>query len=266
MIETETTETKTEAVGSREPILELRGVSKSFGGVQALDDVDISVVPGEVLGLVGDNGAGKSTLVKTIAGNLKPDACEYRFDGETVEVHQPSDATELGIQTVYQDLALCDNLDAVQNLFLGREPTGFGGRIRRAEAEQRAREVLRRLRLDSIQLDRPVRAMSGGQRQNVAIARTLLYDPEVVILDEPTSALSLSAMEEVAELVRALADEGLAVIVVSHDIHKFVLEYTDRITVLRLGQNAGEFRTDEVTAEDVVNAMVGGESGVNSAR
>lgn len=249
---------------STDPILELRGVSKSFGGVQALDDVNISVSPGEILALVGDNGAGKSTFINVVAGNLSPDSCEYFYDGESVEVSSPNDATNLGIQTVYQDLALCDNLDAVENLFLGREPTGLGGRVQRAAAEQQAKRVLERVQLGEISLTRKVKAMSGGQRQKIAIARTLLYDPEVVILDEPTSALSIQAAQEVAELVEALAAEGLAVIVVSHDIRKFVMDYTDRINVLYVGRNAGEFRTADSSVEEVVNAMVGGHSEVTA--
>lgn len=250
-------------------LLELRGVSKAFGGVQALDDVSIAVRAGEVVGLVGDNGAGKSTLVKVMAGNLRADTVEYEYEGRRVDVRQPSDATELGIQTVYQDLALCDNLDAVNNLFLGRELVGsswLGGRVRRAEAEKRAREVLQRLRLDSISLTRPVGAMSGGQRQNIAIARSILWHPKVVLLDEPTAALSLSAATKIGELCRSLADEGLGVIVISHDIHKFVMTVTDRIVVLRLGRLAGEFTTRDTTPQQIVSAMVGGDEGVNSAR
>ncbi|SDO00757.1 D-xylose transport system ATP-binding protein [Klenkia soli] len=251
------------------PILELRGISKTFGGVHALADVDLAIHPGEVVGLVGDNGAGKSTLVKTMSGILRPDGGEIRFKGSRVEMDGPNAAKKLGIQTVYQDLALCDNLDAVQNLFLGRELTGprfLGSRIKRAESESRAREVLRKLRLDSISLTRPVGAMSGGQRQNIAIARSILWTPEVVLFDEPTAALSHTAAEQVGKLIRQLADDGLGVLVISHDIHQFVVEATDRIVVMRLGRVAAEFRSADVTGEQVVNAMVGGNKGVNSAR
>lgn len=252
----------------RDPLLSLRHISKSFGGVQALQDVSIELRPGETTALVGDNGAGKSTLVKVMSGVLRPDEGQYLFEGKEVSVNGPRDVARLGVQTVYQDLALCNNLDAVQNLFLGRERTGpwwTGFRVRRAECERRARDVLRRMRLDSIALDRPVGAMSGGQRQNIAIARSILWEPKVVLLDEPTAALSHAAAEQVGALIRGLASHGLAVLVISHDIHNFVLENSDRIEVLRLGRNAATFQSGEVTGEQVVNAMVGGKEGVNSA-
>ena len=250
------------------PILSMRGVSKAFGGVQALDDVSLDLQPGEVVALVGDNGAGKSTLVKIMAGVLRKDSGDYLFRGDEVDLDSPSEATELGIQTVYQDLALCNNLDAVQNLFLGRELTGpwwTGFRLTRAQCEVRAKEVLRRLRLEGISLTRNVGAMSGGQRQNIAIARAILWQPKVVLFDEPTAALSHSAAEEVGKLIRDLASQGLAVLVISHDIHRFVLEVTDRIEVLRLGRNVASYRSSEVSGEQVVNAMVGGNEGVNLA-
>ncbi|MFG1921806.1 ATP-binding cassette domain-containing protein [Cryptosporangium sp. NPDC048952] len=252
-----------------EPLLELRNISKAFGGVQALKDVSLQIRPGEVVGLVGDNGAGKSSLIKTMSGILRPDTGEFRFQGNAVDLKGPNDAKQLGIQTVYQDLALCDNLDAVQNLFLGRELVGprvFGSRVKRAEAQKRSREVLRRLRLDSISLTRPVGAMSGGQRQNIAIARSILWKPNVVLFDEPTAALSHTAAEQVGLLIRQLADEGLGVLVVSHDIHQFVVEVTDRVVVLRLGRVVSEFESKSVSGETIVNAMVGGNEGVNSAR
>ena len=251
------------------PLLELRKVSKSFGGVRALDGVSISVAAGEVVGLVGDNGAGKSTLVKTMAGNLSPDSGEFLFEGKEVTLREPADAGALGIQTVYQDLALCDNLDAVQNLFLGRELKGSwlsGGRVRRAESEKRARDVLSRLRLDKLSLTRPVGQMSGGQRQNIAIARAILWNPRLILLDEPTAALSLSAALKVGELIRTLADQGHGVLVVSHDIHNFVMTVTDRIEVLRLGHNAASYVSKDANPEQIVNAMVGGKEGVNSSR
>jgi ABC-type sugar transport system ATPase subunit len=251
------------------PLLELRGISKHFGGVRALTEVNLQIHPGEVVGLVGDNGAGKSTMVKTMSGIVHPDAGEILFENKPVQLKHPNDAKELGIQTVYQDLALCDNLDAVQNLFLGREligPRWFGGRIKRAEAQRRSREVLRRLRLESISLTRPVGAMSGGQRQNIAIARSILWTPKVVLFDEPTAALSHTAAENVGKLIRSLADDGLGVLVISHDIHNFVVESTDRIVVLRLGRTVAEFNSKDVTGETVVNAMVGGMEGVNPAR
>ncbi len=251
-----------------EPILSLRGISKHFGGVKALTDVSLDLRPGEVVALVGDNGAGKSTLVKTMAGVHRADSGTYLFEGRELKPDGPADIAALGIQTVYQDLALCNNLDAVQNLFLGRELVGpwwTGFRLRRPEAEKRAKTVLRRMRLDSIALDRNVGAMSGGQRQNIAIARSILWEPKVVLLDEPTAALSHSAAEGVGKLVRELASHGLAVLVISHDIHHFVLDNTDRIEVLRLGRNVASFVSAETTGERIVNAMVGGDESVNSA-
>ncbi len=250
------------------PLISMRNIKKSFGSVHALRGASIDVYPGEIVALVGDNGAGKSTLVKVMAGVHSWDTGDYEFEGKPAKISSPSDATELGIQTVYQDLALCNNLDAVQNLFLGRELTGpwWGGRrMKRAEQEVRAREVMTRMRLGNLSLSRPVGAMSGGQRQNIAIARSILWKPKVVILDEPTAALSHSAAEQVSTLIRALADEGLGVVVVSHDIHHFVVNATDRIEVMRLGANAASFRSGDVTGEQVVNAMVGGNESVNLA-
>jgi ABC-type sugar transport system ATPase subunit len=230
--------------------------------------VSLALYPGEVVALVGDNGAGKSTLVKTMSGVHRADSGKYFFEGREVQVSGPAAVADMGVQTVYQDLSLCNNLDAVQNLFLGREITGpwwTGFRISRAAAEHRAKEVLRRMRLDSISLSRNVGAMSGGQRQNIAIARSILWAPKVVLLDEPTAALSHSASEKVGELVRELASQGLAVLVISHDIHHFVLDNTDRIEVLRLGRNAASFKSKDVTGEQIVNAMVGGNEAVNMA-
>ncbi|WP_417720541.1 ATP-binding cassette domain-containing protein [Salipiger sp.] len=250
------------------PLISMRNIHKKFGSLHALRGASIDVRAGEVVALVGDNGAGKSTMVKVMAGVHMATSGEYEFEGKPVRITSPTDANELGIQTVYQDLALCSNLDAVQNLFLGRELTGsglFGRRIRRAECEVRAREVLQRMRLGNLSLTRPVGAMSGGQRQNIAIARSILWTPKVVILDEPTAALSHSAAEQVADLIRTLADQGLGIVVVSHDIHNFVVNATDRIEVMRLGANAASFRTGDVTGEQVVNAMVGGNEGVNLA-
>lgn len=258
--------------GSKEkrgtPLISMRNIKKSFGSVHALRGASIEVHAGEIVALVGDNGAGKSTLVKVMAGVHGFDSGVYEIEGVSAKINNPSDATAYGIQTVYQDLSLCNNLDAVQNLFLGRELVGsswFGRRIKRAECEVRAREVMTRMRLGNLSLTRPVGAMSGGQRQNIAIARSILWTPKVVILDEPTAALSHSAAEQVSSLIRALADEGLGIVVVSHDIHHFVVNATDRIEVMRLGANAATFKSKDVTGEQVVNAMVGGNESVNLA-
>lgn len=250
------------------PLISMRDIRKSFGSVQALRGASVEVHAGEVVALVGDNGAGKSTLVKVMAGVHGFDSGAYDIDGVPAKISCPADATRHGIQTVYQDLSLCNNLDAVQNLFLGRELTGsrwFGRRIKRAECEVRAREVMTRMRLGNLSLTRPVGAMSGGQRQNIAIARSILWTPKVIILDEPTAALSHSAAEQVSSLIRTLADEGLGIVVVSHDIHHFVVNATDRIEVMRLGANVASFKSSEVTGEQVVNAMVGGNESVNLA-
>jgi ABC-type sugar transport system ATPase subunit len=268
VVASRTSEQAVLAKRSDTPLISMRGIYKSFGSVQALRGASIDVHGGEIVALVGDNGAGKSTLVKVMAGVHGFNTGGYLFKGAPANINTPSDATALGIQTVYQDLALCNNLDAVQNLFLGRELTdsGWSGRrIRRAECEVRAREVLTRMRLGNLSLSRPVGAMSGGQRQNIAIARSILWKPEVVIFDEPTAALSHSAAAQVASLIRSLADEGLGIVVVSHDIHNFVVNSTDRIEVMRLGTNVASFKSGEVTGEQVVNAMVGGNEDMNLA-
>ena len=268
MTAVETSEHRVPHTFNTTPLISMRGITKSFGSVKALRGASIDVHAGEIVALVGDNGAGKTTLVKVMAGVHGLDTGEYLFKGKPSNIRTPSDATGLGIQTVYQDLSLCNNLDAVQNLFLGREQTDSfwsGRRIRRAECEVRAREVMTRMRLGNLSLSRPVGAMSGGQRQNIAIARSILWKPEVVIFDEPTAALSHSASEQVATLIRTLANEGLGIVVVSHDIHNFVVNSTDRIEVMRLGTNVASFKSGDVTGEQVVNAMVGGNEDVNLA-
>jgi D-xylose transport system ATP-binding protein len=248
------------------PILELRGVSKHFGAVQALYQVDFHVAPGEVMSLVGDNGAGKSTLIKCIAGIHPIDEGEILFDGQPVNIHGPKDAAGLGIEVVYQDLALADNLDVVQNMYLGREETDSLRRLDETAMEARAKETLKGLSVTTIRSVRQtVAGLSGGQRQSVAVAKAVMWNSKVVILDEPTAALSHSAAEGVATLIRTLADQGLGIVVVSHDIHHFVVNSTDRIEVMRLGANAASFKSREVTGEQVVNAMVGGSEGVNLA-
>ena len=257
------------AGAAAEPVLRLQGISKHFGGVRALTDVSLELELGKVTALVGDNGAGKSTLVKIMSGVHRFDSGRYMLAGEEMHPSGPAEVAARGVQTVYQDLALCNSLDAVQNLFLGREVTGSwwsGYRIRRARAERRARDVLTRLRLGHLSLTRNVGAMSGGQRQNIAVARAILWEPKVLLLDEPTAALSHAAAGQIARLIRELAGQDLAVLVISHDIHNFVLDIADRVEVLRLGRNAGSFLAGEATGEQVVNAMVGGNEAVNPAR
>ncbi|MHB8644113.1 MAG: ATP-binding cassette domain-containing protein [Gaiellaceae bacterium] len=240
------------------PLLELRGVSKSFGSVQALTDVDFEVRPGEVMALVGDNGAGKSTLIKCVAGINTMDGGELFFDGEHLAIHGPKDAAKLGIEIVYQDLALADNLDVVQNMFLGREVHDRFQRLKEPPMEKRALETLENLRVTTIKsIRQAVATLSGGQRQSVAVARAVLWNSRLVILDEPTAALGVAQTEQVLELVRRLAEEGLGVVLISHNLHD-VFETATRITVLRLGRNVGVFDRDKTTQDAVVHAITAG--------
>jgi D-xylose transport system ATP-binding protein len=238
------------------PLLEVRGITKRFGAVRALNGVDFRVMPGEVVGLVGDNGAGKSTLVKVISGIHPADEGEYLWDGHNKSVTTPNDATDLGIATVYQDLALCDNLDVVENLFLGREAVA-GGLLDEVMMEQKAKELLAELSVTTIQSVRgEVGAMSGGQRQSVAIARSLLGEPKMVILDEPTAALGVAQTAQVLALIKRLKGRGLGVIVISHNLRD-VFEVVDRIFVMRLGAPGGEFDVNTATEQEVVAAITG---------
>jgi D-xylose transport system ATP-binding protein len=241
------------------PILELRGVSKAFGAVQALYEVDFHVSPGEVMALVGDNGAGKSTLIKCIAGIHPFDSGEIRFDGEPVNIHGPKDSARLGIEVVYQDLALADNLDVVQNMYLGRELTDGFRRLDETQMEAKAQETLRGLSVTTLQSVRQIVAgLSGGQRQSVAVAKAVMWNSRVVILDEPTAALGVAQTRQVLELVRRLGEQGLAVILISHNLHD-VFEVADSITVLRLGQNVAEFKRTETNQQAVVEAITAGQ-------
>ncbi len=240
------------------PILELRGVSKHFGAVVALHEVDFHVSPGEVMALVGDNGAGKSTLIKCIAGIHRIDAGEVRFNGEPVTITGPKDASALGIEVVYQDLALADNLDVVQNMFLGREMTDRLRRLDEPKMESRAKKTLADLSVTTIRSVRQtVAGLSGGQRQSVAVAKAVMWNSKLVILDEPTAALGVAQTRQVLDLVKRLGQSGLAVILVSHNLHD-VFEVADSITVLRLGQDVARFRTRDVTQAQVVEAITAG--------
>ena len=240
------------------PVLELHGVSKRFGAVQALFEVDFHVSNGEVMALVGDNGAGKSTLIKCIAGIYPFDAGEVRFDGETVHIHGPKDAARLGIEVVYQDLALCDNLDVVENMYLGRELVDGARRLNEATMEARAQDTLRGLSVTTLSSVRQtVAGLSGGQRQSVAVAKAVMWNSKLVILDEPTAALGVAQTRQVLELVKRLGEQGLAVILISHNLHD-VFEVADSITVLRLGQNVAEFKRTETNQQQVVEAITAG--------
>ena len=244
-----------------EPLFALRGVKKRFGAVQALRGLDFEVRAGEVLALVGDNGAGKSTLVKSIAGIYQPDEGDYFFDGRQVTITGPHDATSLGIATVYQDLALCDNLDVVSNLFLGREEVvgGAGGVTRTLDEtamEHRSHELLDQLAVSIPNVRLEVGTLSGGQRQQVAVARSLLGDPKMVLLDEPTAALGVAQTEQVLQLIKRLRERGLAVVVISHNMAD-VFEVADRIYVMRLGGEAGTFDAHATDRDEIVAAITG---------
>jgi D-xylose transport system ATP-binding protein len=240
------------------PLLELRGVSKHFGAVQALSDVDFRSLPGEVMALVGDNGAGKSTLIKGIAGIYPFDEGEIYFDGQPVNIHSPRDTADLGIEIVYQDLALADNLDVVANMFLGRERTKSFWRLDEASMEQTSLETLESLSVTTIRSVRQaVAGLSGGQRQAIAVAKAVMWNSRLVILDEPTAALGVAQTRQVLDLVRRLADKGLAVILISHNLHD-IFEVADRITVLRLGRKVGELLAAATTQQQVVQAITAG--------
>jgi D-xylose transport system ATP-binding protein len=240
------------------PLLELRGVSKSFGSVQALTDVDLEVRRGEVMALVGDNGAGKSTLIKCVAGIHPMDEGEIFFDGEPVTIHSPNQAAKLGIEVVYQDLALCDNLDVVQNMYLGREERDWLQRLKEPPMEAHTAETLKSLAVTTIKsIRQPVATLSGGQRQSVAVARAVMWNSRLVILDEPTAALGVSQTEQVLALVKRLAEQGLAVILISHNLHD-VFEVATRITVLRLGRVVGVYERSTTNEDEVVHAITAG--------
>ena len=246
---------------SDQPLLELRGVNKSFGAVQVLHDVDFKVYPGQVTALVGDNGAGKSTLVKTIAGIYRADSGNFFFDGNEVHIHGPKDAGALGLEVVYQDLALCDNLDIVQNMFLGRETVSNGIVLDELSMEDRARTTLASLSVRTVKSVRQsVSSLSGGQRQTVAIAKAVLWNSRVVLLDEPTAALGVAQTRQVLDLVRRLADNGLGVVLISHNMVD-VMEVSDRITALFLGRVAADIKTSDTNHSQIVELITAGRSG-----
>jgi D-xylose transport system ATP-binding protein len=253
-------------LGTHEPIpvLALRGVNKRYGAVQALTDVGLAINASEVVALVGDNGAGKSTLVKTISGAGPADSGVIEFKGHQVQLRGPRDAAELGIATVYQDLALCDNLDVVANLFLGQEAAGTIA-LDEVEMERRTHELLAQM---SVQIPEPrtaVASLSGGQRQSVAIARALLGEPSLIILDEPTAALGVAQTAQVLDLIERVRSRGHAVLLISHNLAD-VFAVADRVVVLRLGRNAGDFEVNKATQEQVVAAITGASDNVVARR
>ncbi|MGH2952774.1 MAG: ATP-binding cassette domain-containing protein [Solirubrobacterales bacterium] len=261
---TQSGETERERSTSAQPLLALKGFSKSFGPVEALKEVDFELRAGEVVGLVGDNGAGKSTLIKAIAGVQPPDSGEARFEGREVSLTSPQAATALGIATVYQDLALCENLDVVANLFLGQEVangTGGIGVLDETAMEHKSTELLGSLGVTTLRSVRTeVASLSGGQRQAVAIARSLLGEPKVMLLDEPTAALGIVQTRQIVELIDRLRDRGLGVVVISHNLAD-VFQVADRVAVLRLGRMAATFDIRKASEQEVVAAITGAEFG-----
>lgn len=251
-----------ESQSSAQPILKLRGVSKQFGAVQALQDIELDVHPGEVVALVGDNGAGKSTLVKVLAGVHQPTSGTIEFMGKPVTMDSPGKAIELGIATVFQDLALCENLDVVANLFLGQELSPWA--LDEVQMEVQAWTLLRELSARIPSVREPIASLSGGQRQTVAIARSLLTDPRIIMLDEPTAALGVAQTAEVLNLIERVRDRGLGVILISHNMED-VRAVADRIVVLRLGQNNGVFTAADSNS-DLIAAITGATENAVSRR
>ncbi len=244
-------------------IVEMRAISKRFGAVQALRAVDCTLYRGEILGLVGDNSAGKSTLMKVLSGAYLPDGGEILFDGTRVRFSTPADARTLGIEMVYQDFALCDNMDIAQNIWLGRWPRR-GLFVDRGLMDRRAEEVLQRLRVDTPSVQVHVATLSGGRRQSVAIARALSFEPKVLILDEPTANLSPAATQEVLRLVRGLREQGVACILISHRIQE-IFQIGDRVMVLKRGRNVGMRRVADTSEEEILELIVAGERAPRAA-
>jgi simple sugar transport system ATP-binding protein len=247
-------------MADREPLLEVRSISKRFGGVQALDAVSVALYPGEVLALAGDNGAGKSTLIKIIAGVYRPDGGEMRYMGAPRSFETPNEARANGIETIYQDLALADNLDVGSNIFLGREPTRRWMGIKvldRRKMEEAARAAAAALDIEINSFDMPVRNLSGGQRQAVAIGRAIHWNARIIIMDEPTAALGVPEQRKVMALIQTLKDQGRGVIFISHNLGD-IFAVADRIVVLRRGILAGERARAATNPDEIVRLMVGG--------
>ena len=238
------------------PLIEMNNISLRFGGNQALSDVSINLYPGEVVGLLGHNGAGKSTLIKVLAGAYKADSGQIKVDGKEVQINTPQDSQRQGIETIFQTLALADNLDAVANIFLGREKRK-GFQLDEDTMEVEARKVLDRLRVKIPSLRVPVSNMSGGQRQTVAIGRAVYFKARVLIMDEPTAALGPEETQKVSELIQALKAEGVGIFLISHDLHD-VFDLADRVTVMKNGRVVGSARTDQVSQDDVLGMIIGG--------
>lgn len=239
------------------PLVEMTDISIAFGGIKAVDHASITLHRGEVVGLLGHNGAGKSTLIKILAGAYKRDGGEIRINGEPASINNPRDAKAYGIETVYQQLAVADNVDAAANLFLGREIVTSLGTLDDAAMESRAREVMGRLNPNFQRFKEPVRALSGGQRQSVAIARAILFNARILVMDEPTASLGPQETAQVGDLIKQLKADGIGIFLISHDIHD-VFDLADRVVVMKNGQVVGEARTSEVTKDEVLGMIIMG--------
>ncbi|ODT49787.1 ATP-binding cassette domain-containing protein [Devosia sp. 63-57] len=239
------------------PLVEMTDISISFGGIRAVDHASISLHRGEVVGLLGHNGAGKSTLIKILSGAYKRDSGDIRINGEAAAINNPRDAKAYGIETVYQQLAVADNVDAAANLFLGREMITPLGTLDDAAMESRAREVMGRLNPNFRRFKEPVKALSGGQRQSVAIARAILFDARILIMDEPTASLGPQETAQVGELIKQLKFDGIGIFLISHDIHD-VFDLADRVVVMKNGKVVGEAKTSDVTKDEVLGMIIMG--------
>ena len=237
------------------PLVEMRDISIAFGGVRAVDHVSVDLFPGEVVGLLGHNGAGKSTLIKCLSGAYKMDAGEILIEGEKAEIHNPRDARRYNIETIYQTLALADNLDAASNLFLGRELVTAAGFVDDARMEAETRKIMGRLNPNFRKFQAPVKALSGGQRQSVAIARAVYFNARILIMDEPTAALGPQETQMVAELIQQLKAQGIGIFLIEHDVHS-VMDLCDRASVMKNGKLVGTVNVDEVTDEDILGMII----------
>jgi len=241
------------------PLVELKDISIAFGGIKAVDQVSVDLYPGEVVGLLGHNGAGKSTLIKCLSGAYKADSGEVHINGKKVTINNPRDARDQNIETIYQTLALADNLDAASNLFLGRELIGSGGFLDESRMEAETRKIMARLNPNFQKFNVPVSALSGGQRQSVAIARAVYFDAKILIMDEPTAALGPQETEMVAELIQELKKQGLGIFLIEHDIHN-VMKLCDRASVMKNGLLVGTERVEDVTEDDILSMIILGKN------
>ena len=243
----------------RTPLVNLKNISISFGGIKAVDRVSVDLYPGEVVGLLGHNGAGKSTLIKCLSGAYQADAGEIFINGKKVIINNPRDARDQNIETIYQTLALADNLDAASNLFLGRELIGPGGFLDESKMEAETRKIMARLNPNFQKFNEPVSALSGGQRQSVAIARAVYFDAKILIMDEPTAALGPQESEMVSELIQQLKKQGLGIFLIEHDIHN-VMKLCDRASVMKNGLLVGTERVGDVTEDDILSMIILGKN------